>query len=271
MSQQKKQSTPRLRDEFVKALTVQDKAERTINTYVNSVEKFVLFHNMLNPLHATVNHIRAFLFHLKEEKGYAPRTYNQFFYGLKAFFEIFLPDVPLMQSFCRMRTKACNITIITRYEFEDMIRHTTNLKHQAILEVLYGTGIRVKECSQMTFEDIDRDQMLLRVMGKGKKQRFTNLPERTLKTLEKYYREYKPTTYMFEGREDKALTTTMIEHAVRKAAQRAGIKKKQRLIFCVTALQRIFLKLTDGLMSFSRCWGMHGLQPHFATPMLPLI
>ena len=264
----KKQKPTRLRDEFAKALKLQDKSERTVKTYVNAVVAFARFHNKLNPLLATVNHIRAFLFHLKEEKGYAARTYNQFFYGLKAFFEIFLPDVPLMQSFCRMRTRAANITIISRHEFEDMIRHTTNLKHRALLEVLYGTGIRVKECAEITFADIDRKQMLLRVMGKGNKQRFTHLPNRTLKTLETYYREYKPKTYMFEGHNAKPLTTTMIEYAVRQAAQKADIKKKPLLTSCVTVSRHTFWRLTDGLMCSSRCWDMNGLRQHVVTPML---
>ncbi len=249
----KNQKPTRLRDEFAKALKLQDKAECTIKTYVNAVIAFVMFHNKFNPLHATVNNVRAFLFHLKEEKGYAARTYNQFFYGLKAFFEIFLPDVPLMQSFCRMRTKACNITIISRHEFEAMIRHTTNLKHQALMEVLYGTGVRVKECSKITFADIDRNQMLLRVMGKGDKQRFTLLPNRTLKTLETYYREYKPKTYMFEGRDNKPLTTTMIEYAIRQAAKKANVKKKLLHTSCATVLQHTFWRLTDELVFSSKC------------------
>ena len=220
------QKPVRLSEEFAQALKLQDKSGRTVKTYVNAVAAFVKFHNRMNPLQATANHIRAFLFYLREEKGYAPRTYNQFFYGLKAFFEIFLPEVPLMDSFCRMRTKHANITIITRHEFEAMIRHTTNLKHRALLEVLYGTGIRVSECAKITFADIDRKQMLLRVVGKGDKQRFVTLPKRTLKTLETYYRACKPQRYLFEGRGEKHLTTTMIEHAIRKAAHLAGITKK---------------------------------------------
>jgi integrase/recombinase XerD len=236
----KQKIRPRLSDEFRKALKLQDKSERTIKTYNNAVLAFVRFHNNLPPLRATVNHIRAFLFHLKEERRYAARTYNQFFYGLKAFFEIFLPDVPLMQSFCRMRTKATNITVITRHEFEAMIRHTTNLKHKALLEVLYGTGIRVNECAKIEFPDIDRKEMLLRVMGKGNKQRFTHLPKRALKTLQNYYRAYKPKKYLFEGRDNKPLTTTMIEYAIRQAAQKAGIKKKLLRIYCGTPLQLTF-------------------------------
>jgi len=259
-SKQKTRPRPRLSNEFRKALKLQDKSERTIKTYNNAVLAFVRFHNDLPPLRATVNHIRAFLFHLKEEKRYAARTYNQFFYGLKAFFEIFLPEVPLMQSFCRMRTKACNISIVSRHEFEAMIRHTTNLKHRALLEVLYGTGIRVDECSRIIFADIDRKQGLLRVMGKGGKQRFVKMPQRTLKTLQVYYRAFKPKTYMFEGRDNKPLSTTMIEYAVRQAAQKADIKKKSLRTYCATVLRHIFLRLTDGLMFCSRFWGMSGLK-----------
>lgn len=237
-----------LKSEFAKALKLQDKAERTITTYVNAVSLFVQFHNKINPLEVTVNHLRSFLFYLIEEKGYAARTYNQFLYGLKAFYEIFLPDVPLMQSFRRMKTKACNIVIIARHEFEAMVRHTTNLKHIALLEVLYGTGIRVKECSTLTFSDINRQEKLLRVIGKGNKQRFTILPDRVLKTLEDYYRSFKPKKYIFEGRDNKPLTTTMIEHAVRKAGAKATIKKKLRLIFYAIVLPLIFWKLMDDLM-----------------------
>ena len=240
-----------LSTEFRKALILQHKAQKTINTYIGAVATFVNFHYGFNPLDATVNHLRAFFFHLKEEKQYAPRTYNQYFYGLKAFYEIFMPDVPLMASFRRMRTKDNNITIVTRFEFEDMLRHTLNLKHRAMLEVFYGCGIRLEECVNLKFSDIDRRQMLVHVHGKGDKQRFTILPQRTLLTLQQYYvsEKQKPTIHVFEGSTKKPMSPNSFEHAVRQAAARAGIKKKSRPTFCGTALLLIFSRLTVGSMS----------------------
>lgn len=61
--------------------------------------------------------------------------------------------------------------------------------------------------------------------GKGDKDRYTILAHSALATLEEYYRADKPSTYLFEGREGKHLSTAMIEYAVRTAARRAGIQK----------------------------------------------
>ena len=64
------------------------------------------------------------------ERHYAPRSYNQIYYGLRAFFEVFLPDVPLMINFRRHKTHKHNVEILTRTEIERMLRHTENIKHR---------------------------------------------------------------------------------------------------------------------------------------------
>jgi hypothetical protein len=142
-----------LREEFRKALLVQGKAKRTIETYVDSITRFHQFHNGLNPLRATTNHIRAYLYHLKVERNYAARTFNQSLYGLKSFYSIFMPDVPIMESFNRVTVREGEYTIISRHEFDAMMESTENLKHQAILSVLFGTGVRVSECAGIVFSD----------------------------------------------------------------------------------------------------------------------
>jgi len=240
----------KLSGEFIKALNLKHLKPRTIDAYVNAMSDFVRFHNGFDPLTATVNDIRAYLFYLKEDRQYAPRSYNPYFYGLKAFYEIFLPDVPLMDSFRRQKPKACNITIISRFEFDDMIRFTKNLKHQAMFEVLYGSGIRLGECVHLQIKDIDRKQMLLRVMGKGGKKRFTILPQRTINTIIAYYKSEtrKPSKYLFEGHGGKVMAPNSIEHAVRIAIERAGIKKKLHPTFFAIVLPLIFLKPMEDLM-----------------------
>ena len=147
-------------------------------------------------------------------------------YGLKAFYRIFLPDVPLMGVFHRHKTFNCNIETLTRHEVDALLRHTENIKHRAIIEVLYSSGVRVGECVALVFDDIDRKEMLIRVRnGKGGKNRFTILSNRCLQTLEQHYRANRPRTWLFEGHGKKHLSTHMAEIAVRSAARRAGIKK----------------------------------------------
>jgi len=99
-------------------------AENTINAYVAAITQFYHFLNGLNPLRATMNHIRAYLFYLIHELGYAAQTYNQHFYGLRAFYETFMPDVPIMDAFGRRRTPQGDIKVVSRFEFERMVSRT---------------------------------------------------------------------------------------------------------------------------------------------------
>jgi site-specific recombinase XerD len=130
-----------------------------------------------------------------------------------------------MSPFHRHRTDRHHVDVLTFEEIECMLKHTDNLKHRAIIEVLYSSGVRVNECVGLKFADIDRKEMLLRVVGKGEKIRFTLLSQRCLATLEQYVRAEKPKTWLFEGHNGAALSTHMAEIAVSSAAQRAGITK----------------------------------------------
>ncbi|MFW6254093.1 MAG: site-specific integrase [Chitinivibrionales bacterium] len=85
-------------------MVVTQRKPRTIGAYMDAVEQFYRFTNGKYPLKVTVNDIRAYLFHLIHERKYAPRTYNQHLYGLKAFYEAFMPDVPIMAGFTRHST-----------------------------------------------------------------------------------------------------------------------------------------------------------------------
>ena len=225
LSSQKKPT--RLRDVFAQAMVLLNKSQRTVKIYTEAMLRFCAFLQGMHPLKVSVNDIRAFLFYCKEERGFSPKYYNQTFYGLKMFYGIFLPDVPLMEQFCRIRTKENDIVILTRAEIEKMIRITDNLKHQAMIELLYSTGMRVSELAELRFEHIDRSQGFITVRGKGDKQRYVPLSQRCVGTLKKYYRAFKPQGWVIPGQNQKRkIAPNTIEHAVRTAAQRAGIKKK---------------------------------------------
>jgi len=103
-----------------------------------------------------------------------------------------------MDPFNRRKTNRHTVDILTRDEIERMLRHTTNIKHRAIIELLYSSGIRISECVALTFSDISRKEMLLRVIGKGDKPRYVLMSQRCLATLEMYVRAERPKQYLFE-------------------------------------------------------------------------
>ena len=70
-----------IREMFREHLIVTNRKKRTIEAYISALEQF---HNFIkkSPLKCTANDIRAFLFHLIHERGFASRTFNQVLYCL---------------------------------------------------------------------------------------------------------------------------------------------------------------------------------------------
>ena len=220
-------STPRpasIREAFEQHLVVTQRKPRTIETYLEALNQFYHFTNNKYPLEANHNDIRAFLFHLIHERKYAPRTYNQYLYGLKAFYEAFMPDVPIMATFCRLSTPDSAITVVSRFDIDRMVKLTDSVKHRAVLTLLYSSGIRAAECACIKISDFDVEQMLIRVLGKGDKYRHTIFSRTCREVLREYGKEYKPETYLFPGRNKEHISTEMIGYIVREAARRAGLK-----------------------------------------------
>ena len=131
-----------------------------------------------------------------------------------------------MDSFHRHKTNRHLVEVLTRHEVTFLLNHSDNLKHRAIIETLYSSGMRVSECVSLIFSDLDRREMLIHVRNaKGGKDRYTKLSPCCLETLEKYYRAFRPRQWLFEGHGGKPLSSHMAQIAVSNAAKRAGIKK----------------------------------------------
>lgn len=76
----------------------------------------------------------------------------------------------------------------------------TNIKHKTILTLTYSVGLRVSEIVNLKIEDIDSKRMLIYIKNaKGRKDRIVPLSENVLELLRKYYKEYKPKEYLFNG------------------------------------------------------------------------
>lgn len=79
----------------------------------------------------------------------------------------------------------------------DQIR---NVKHRAMISILYGLGLRRSELLDLLVSDIDGSRKTIHVRsGKGKKDRVLQVSDSLLDLLRNYYRAYRPSTYLFEG------------------------------------------------------------------------
>jgi site-specific recombinase XerD len=102
-----------------------------------------------------------------------------------------------------------------------------NIKHRAILMLVYSAGLRVGEVVRLKPEDIDSNRMLIHIRGsKGRKDRYTMLSKRALETLNRYWKVYKPTKWLFEGaRAGRYISIRTVQKIFEHACEKAGMKK----------------------------------------------
>jgi integrase/recombinase XerC len=106
-------------------------------------------------------------------------------------------------------------------------------RDRAILEVIYGTGLRVTEIIRMNINDVDFDEGEIKVLGKGSKERIVLFGSHARNALHKYIREGRPllladkkTPALFINRRGGRLTPRSIERMIAFYARKAGINKR---------------------------------------------
>ena len=88
--------------------------------------------------------------------------------------------------------------ILSRDEVKALLEAPAKIRDRAVLAVLYGSGLRVAEATQLKPRDIDARRKVLWVrQGKGRKDRQTLLPEKLLELLRQYWRAERPGEWLF--------------------------------------------------------------------------
>ena len=170
--------------------------------------------------------IKDYLLYLAEEKQSATSTLNQAINALKFYYGSMLKK-KFVYEVKRPRKDKKLPVVLSKEEVAKILSSINNIKHKAILMLVYSAGLRVGEVVRLKIEDIDSKRMLIHIKeAKGRKDRYTMLSETALDILRKYWREYKPEKWLFEGaRKDRYITTRTIDKIMEHACTKAGINK----------------------------------------------
>jgi integrase/recombinase XerD len=202
---------------ILKSVSVQSLSPEKLQSYfLYCIKELKLSENQI---HSRINAVKFY--------------FEQVLHKEKMFFDIPRPQKPLQLP-----------KYLNSREIKKLFEATDNLKHRLILKLCYGMGLRVSEIVNLKISDIDSQDMKVMIRrGKGKKDRYVNLPESILEELRTYYQAYRPKEFLFEGQFGGAYSVRSAQMVFKNVMKKVKVKKQI---------------------------GIHGLRHSYATHLLEL-
>jgi len=217
----------------------------TVDAYLYDIRNLIRFFNEtgveVQPGQVTIQHLQSFLRWVTEQ-GMTPRTESRIVSGLRSFFKYLLLE-NVVQNDPTELLDAPRIgrklpVVLTSLEIDTMIgsidlSRPEGERNKAILETLYGCGLRVTELIGLKISCLYFSEGFIRIIGKGNKERLVPIGRSAKDQITRYKDFVRPSQPVKRGNEDilflnrrgSKLTRAMIFTMVKEIAEKAGIKK----------------------------------------------
>lgn len=216
----------KLRDQMQGDMELRGFSKHTQEAYLREVRKFVQ-HFKKPPEELGEKEIKEYLLHVVRDRKISLSSLKQYYSALRFLYKVTLKREWVVDKIPYPKQTTKLPVILDKEEVQSLFAATQNIKHKAILMLTYSAGLRVSETVHLTISDIDSTRMLMHVrQGKGGRDRYSLLSHVALETLRQYWKEYRPTTWLFPGQEaDKPLSHSSMQQIFMSAKKKAGITK----------------------------------------------
>ncbi len=196
-------------------------SQRTIKQYLYHNKEFLRF-SKKNPYEVSNEDLRDYLYHSANDKEVSTSTLNTAINALRFYYGRVLKQGFVYEIKRPKKDKKLPV-VLSQEEVSQILLSVNNIKHKAILMLIYSAGLRVSEVVKLKLEDIDIQRKLIHVKSaKGRKDRYTMLSEVAIETLNIYIKSYSPPKWLFPGKKEGSHITTrtvqrIFENAIKKA------------------------------------------------------
>lgn len=209
-------------ENLARELRIRNYSQKTAGSYIHYNEEFLRFCQK-DPREVTANDIKEYLDYLA--RSWSSSTVSVAYNALLFYYKT-IWHRQFFVNLVHPRKEKHIPVVLSKKEVALMLAVPMNPKHNCIISLLYGGGLRVSELTHVRMRDIDFDRGLLRVFqGKGKKDRMTLLPKSLAPILANQRRLKAPDDYLFTNGRGSRLTEATIQKIVVTMARRAGIGK----------------------------------------------
>jgi site-specific recombinase XerD len=214
-------------EEFIQKLKELRYSGNTIKTYRAMFEEFINYYPGFDIKDMDEKMIIEFLRYLVNERKVSISYQNQSINAIKFYYERILGGQRKVYLIERPRKEKKLPVVLNEEEVIRVINGITNIKHKAIVMLIYSSGLRLSELLNLRITDIDSKRMQIFVrQAKGRKDRYTLLSKKVLLVLRNYVKECRPKEWLFEGAGGGQYSATSVYMITKEAYRKAGIKKK---------------------------------------------
>ena len=212
-------------------------SENTIKSYENDLNKFEEYYKHKDLLKITSKDIDKFIQTLND---LAPSTVSHNISSLKTFYSYFLKLERIsVNPTDGIKSPKLGVHLPTYLTIDEInklldieVTDAFSSRNKAILELMYATGLRISEVITLEFKNLDYEECIVRVIGKGSKERIVPINDYAIKYLRDYIDNYRPelvkneiNNYIFLNNHGRMLTRQGIFKMIKNYASIKGIKK----------------------------------------------
>jgi len=218
-----------LRTRMLEDMQLQGLSPKTQQAYIHSVKKLAL-HYHKSPDQVSEEELRQYFLYLTLEKKVSRSTATIDLCAIKFLFRNTLRrDWPSLSLMRPPKGKTLPV-VLSLPEVRLILKWVRFPLYRVCLTTIYSCGLRLSEGALLKVQDIDSARLQLRICGKGQKERYVPLPEKTLEKLRHFWRSHRSERWLFPSRIGHAHHTqpvniSNVQSAFRKARALSGITK----------------------------------------------
>ena len=223
--------TSRKIEEFNFWLKSKRYSENTISTYCDALQTFLRF--FVNKEISTITNEDIIYFNndyiLKNK--FSASFQNQVVNAVKLFYRTIQQKTLNPELIHRPKRPKLLPNVLSKEEIKLILNAHGNIKHKAMLSLMYSCGLRRGELLNLKIKDIDSARNLVLVkQAKGRKDRIVPLSNKILMLLRDYFIAYKPKEWLFEGQDkNKQYDEASLAAVLKQAVEKSNIKKSVTL------------------------------------------
>ncbi|MFV2043778.1 MAG: site-specific integrase [Anaerolineales bacterium] len=207
---------------------------KTQEAYLRAVRQLAE-HYGKSPEQITEEELRQYFLYLKNEKCVSRSTCTQALCGIKFFFQRTLKREWTTFKLVRPPKERKLPVVLSHEEVRRVLGCLRSFRHHVCLSTIYSCGLRLREGVYLRVPDLDSERMLVHVRnGKGSRDRYVPLPDRTLALLRQYWASHRHTRWFLPASRPRGaalseasgpISPSSVQKALRAACLASGTQK----------------------------------------------